>query len=279
MLKRPPKRILVNSFDADTVRVVDGVIYISVNGNTFQFLPADVASCFRQCPEDAQRKVTRLAITLVENCECPQTYDITVVALPDYELYETDTTFDNPYLKEYEHPTGGAFTAIQAAAGLVAQINADGAMPVTAVQTLADGTPSASGTYITLTSKTDESDYNAYNPAGTVTVVTPFIRPVLNDTRMSKLFPIGPGMFASRPNLPHCGNYCKFYLKVKVCCSELSDARDISMDSALQGTIEELEFYVNFNATGYEANWLDKLLDVLPCLEDSSSIVESVPII
>lgn len=268
MLRRPILTKLLNSFESDTVQVVDGVIFIKGFGH---FTPADVDACHKICASDAQRKVVRVQIIVPETCECPETYELTVVQLPDYELYETDTTFDVNFLKEYQHPVGGTFTAAQAAAGLVEQINLDKAIPVTAVQTNSSGTADPAGEYITLTSKTDESDYNVYNPAGTVTVVTPFKRARLNAKELSKKFPIQQGHFGARPNLAHCGDYCRYYLKIRKCCATESDSYDISMDRAIQGTEIEVEFYVNTGADDFDQFWGDILELYLPCLQPESS--------
>lgn len=270
MLRRPALKQLINSFESDTVLVVDGVIHIKGFGS---FKPSDVVACSKACHGDGQQKVTRIRIIVPETCECPETYDVTIVALGDPQEYETDNTFDWTILKEYENPVGASFTAAEAAAGLVAQMNADKYISsiLTAVQTDSVGAADAAGEYITLTQKAGTPDFDVYNPAGTVTVVTPFVKETLSARYMAKTFPIQHGHFGSRPNLPICGTYCRYTLKIQNCCSSLSDAYDISMDRAIQGTETEVEFYVNKDAANFEAFWDDKLVAVLPCFQDDSS--------
>lgn len=275
MLRRPALKKLINSFESDTVLVVDGKIHIKGFGS---FKPSDVVACSKACHGDGQQKVVRLRVIVPESCECPETYDITVVSLGDTTSYETDDTFDWSILKEYEHPVGSSFTAAEAAAGLTEQLNLDKYVSsiLTAVQTNSTGTPDAAGEYITLTQKAGAPDFNVFNPAGTVVVVTPYIKERLSDKELAKIFPIKPGDFGSRPTLPICGTYCRYTLKIRECCSDLSDAYDVSMDRAVQGTETEVEFYVNQDATNFAAYWDDKLTEQLPCLtEESSATVDS----
>jgi hypothetical protein len=268
MLRSPEIKKLINSFESDTIVVVDGIIHIKGFGS---FKAIDVINCNRVCPKPGQLKKTLLHVVIPDSCECPETYEVTVVALPNYQEYETDTTFDTMYFKEYEHPVGGTFTAAQAAAGLVEQINLDPAIPVTAIQADAGGNPDAAGEYILLTQKAGFAEYNAYNPAGTVVVTVPFVAEILSVRTLKKLFPIQFGHFGANPDLPNCGEYCKYWLKIRDCCSNISDAYDISMDRTPGATETEVEFYVNKDAAGWKALWDDKLLEQIPCLQPGSS--------
>ena len=88
-LRRPPNKILVNALDSETVKVVGGVIYIQGFGS---FLPADVANCFKACPEDAVAKIVTHEVAIPDSCECPASYQLTIICNPDLTEYETNTS-------------------------------------------------------------------------------------------------------------------------------------------------------------------------------------------
>lgn len=269
MLRRPASRFIVNSLDADTVKVLaDGTIVIA---GVTQFKAADVKNCYKSCPSDGQTKRVLVGIAIPQVCECPPDYAITIDCTPDLVEYETNNTFNNSRLYQYEHPVGGALVASATAAALVSQINSDVGGCVTATQTDSGGTANASGTFILLESKDETKDFKVFNPAGTVEVLQAFVRVRLSERDLQRAFPIKPGDFGSNPTLTRCGDYCVYHLRIVNCCSDLSDARDISMDRAIQGEEQEYYFYVKNDLATFAAHWDDKLQDELPCLADETS--------
>jgi len=272
-LRRPPTKKLINSVSADTIKVVDGVIYIQGFGS---FEPSDVAKCFKECPGTEQLKQVCLTVNVEESCECPPSYEISVVKHPDLIHFEVQSSFANKILVEYEKPNGATFTAAEAAAGIVEFVNANPAQPATAVQVTSCTTRTAdtAGVSVLFTAKDGIINFDVHNPFGDIpTIITPYKRPILTSDELSRLFPIQPGSFGSRPELPHCGDYCLYYLLIWKCCADsvLSDQYAIDKDREYLAHEVEAYFYVNKNATGFEEHWDDALMALLPCLEDSSS--------
>ena len=264
-LRRDAERLIVNALDANVVKVVGGVIFIQGFGS---FIPANVADCFKSCPSDATLKVVTHEVTIPDSCECPAAYQLNIICNPDLTEYETNTTFENNRLYEYENPTGGALVALATATGLVEQINNDPYACVTASNV------GGTSTTITITSTNTRSDFDVFSPFGTTIVVTPFVRVKLSAYDLKKAFPIKPGQFGADPDLARCGDYCVYHLTIRDCCptdNPPSDAYDIDTDRQYFAHEREVYFYVDNTLTGFAAYWDTILLANLPCLSSSSS--------
>lgn len=224
MIRTPANKAIPN-LTTNTVKVVDGVLYIG--GNPPIALDS-VKQCNLACAEDGTAEVVTVLPVIPTTCECPYVWEMTITTLPDLTEYNTDSTFPSVKLLEWGNPDGSTPTAVQVGTGIAALINADPSLPCTA--TVNGGTGE-----LTLTGKSNGPIFKVYAVAGTVTYSVAGTSDSLTSNKLYKMFPLEHGKFGEIPPATFCGNYCVLTATIQECCSTASDAADVSMDKAIQG--------------------------------------------
>lgn len=256
MLRRPSERKLVNVIDSNTI--VESGDYVIIAGFTIPKTALDVISnskkCLIYCNKDCVPKEITVTIALpAESCGCIEEWAIKIVEpiQGKYDLHDI-RPLERVYV--YDVPVGVTPTELMIAADIVAQINADKTANYTATDNV-DNT-------FTITSKDGKCrDFNVYFPTGMATQVTDiaFERAVLSAEEMSKMFPIGHNSFASRPDLPLCGSYCKYVIKFSAWTQDLAHSLG---QLAYQ---HDVEFYVRNDVPEFQTLWANKLEQYMNC--------------
>lgn len=263
MLRSPAFKALLNKIDANTFKVgEDGTISI---GNIVTFKPENVKNCKITCPTDAVKKRVKVCITIPDSCECPEEFDLTVIRKPDLTSYRLSETFDVKRLYQAVQGVVFPWTAIGIAAYLANAINSDPNANVIATVTQVDPEDEESPlSCLILESKSETENFDAYLSAGggTITVLQEYVKSGLSAEEMAQRFPIQPGQFASMPDLPLCGEYCRLYLKVVDCCSLLSDAYDLHGNRAVQGFEGEFEIYMNVKDVDFVKTFVNSFAEL-----------------
>ena len=266
MLRKQPHRILVNALTADTVTnaVAGAAGSVDIEGyGTIE--RANVFESYKRCSTAETPQVDNVEVVIPTSCECPYEWSLRIVCKPDLGIYETQTTFPAERNYSYEDPAGGTPTATDAAAAIVASINADPYACVTAVQaTDIAGTPGA-GAFIHITANAGTNGFETYTNSGNITLVTPFVPAVLSAEDMHRLFPIQHGSFGQlHPNIPAPGaTYCAYHFKLKLA----SVLQDDSLADGYMDYEQEVIFYVNNTLATFDADWDD---DVEAIISDNS---------
>lgn len=244
MLLRQPEKILIDNITAATVVPISGGVTIAGYGN---ILSAEILNAYCQCPSDCVAEVVVVCITIPDSCECPYEWPLTIKTRPCVLSYEVQNTLPASKYYGYSNPSGAIPTANETATAIAANINADPNSPVTAtVGTFAAPptfVPNTAGTCIRLTEKDCSltCGFDAYTPAGTVTIITEHENGVLTSTQLAKLFPIQWGFVGARPSIGYCGTYCVYHFKLRKSC----DVQDISQANSFNCYEQEVYFYVN----------------------------------
>ncbi len=265
MLRKQPHRILVDD------SLLGSAIGASGVGSTIQvpgygeLVQANIAHSYKECDTAETPQVDNVEVVIPTSCECPYEWSLRIVCKPDLGIYETQTTFPAERNYSYEDPAGGTPTATDAAAAIVASINADPYACVTAVQaTDIAGTPGA-GAFIHITANAGTNGFETYTNSGNITLVTPFVPAVLSAEDMHRLFPIQHGSFGQlHPNIPAPGaTYCAYHFKLKLA----SVLQDDSLADGYMDYEQEVIFYVNNTLATFDADWDD---DVEAIISDNS---------
>lgn len=267
---RSPARKSIKVLTADAVKLVGGILHISGEP---PLAATNVKNCNLACAGTGTARVVTICASIPETCECPFVWSVVVKHHPDLTQYDTDDVVQNWNDKIYEFakPDGSAPTALEVAAGIVAQINADPSSPVTAAAV--ECVEGEGNTGIQLTGKTNGLTFDAYTVYGTVTVTTAGSPDVLTEKYMQKLFPITHGKFGEIPPSTFCGNYCLLSATIVNCCGDTqpSDAYDISMDRSRSGYDFDILWAIPKSmltpTTEEEVELLANLQAVFPCLE------------
>lgn len=253
MLRSPALKKLINKADGNTISFDTQTNIFSIK-NVVSFDVTKVAACSLSCPTDSVKKKVKVCLEIPESCECPEELNLTVVKKPNLTSYKLSETFDVERLYQAVQGVAFPFTAIGLAAYLAASINSDANANVVATVVNVDpNDPLSALSCLVLESKTVNDDFEAYLSAGggTITVLQEFVKAALSPEDMAMIFPIQPGHFASTPDLPNCGTYCRWRLKVVDCCSLLSDSYDLHGNRAVQGYENEFELYLNIESLGF----------------------------
>jgi hypothetical protein len=254
MLKRPAERILVNKIDSNTI--IDSGDFVIIAGLTFpkESLISETNKCIIYCASPCVQKEVTVTVALpAESCGCIEEWPVKIV-----EKMSGNYTLNDVRPKErvyiYDVPVGTTPTELEIATEIVRQINKDKEANYTAVDN-ADNT-------FTITGKDDRCiDFDVYLPMGmgSVAVATEFVREVLSPEYMSQLFPIGHGTFASRPELPLCGTYCKYVIKFS------QWTQDLAHSLGFIAAKSQIEFYVNKDDPDFNLLWATKLEPLMDC--------------
>jgi hypothetical protein len=239
MLRRHADRILINKINPAQITNVVPNVSLTIEGYGTLTVAGQVES-HKACTAPETPKEVDVDVVIPVSCECPYEWCMTVETLPNLKNYEVQTTFPAIRTYCYEDPAGGTPTAAVTAAAIAASINADPFASVTAIVV---------GTTITLTGKPGVN-FNAYTASGTVTVVTPYVKAVLDAEYMTRLFPIRHGMFGSQPNLPVLGDsYCEFHFTIR----KQSDVQDVDGANHWNDYEKEVYFYVRSTDPNFAA--------------------------
>lgn len=239
MLRRHADRILINTINPAQITNVVPNVSLTIEGYGDLTVTGQVES-HKACTAAETPKEVDVDVVIPVSCECPYEWCMTVETLPNLKNYEVQTTFPAIRTYCYEDPAGGTPTAAVTAAAIAASINADPFASVTAIVV---------GTTITLTGKPGVN-FNAYTASGTVTVVTPYVKAVLDAEYMTRLFPIRHGMFGSQPNLPVLGDsYCEFHFTIR----KQSDVQDVDGANHWNDYEKEVYFYVRSTDPNFAA--------------------------
>lgn len=233
MIRTPANKAIPN-LTTNTVKVVDGVLYI---GGNPPIVAANVTACNLACASDGTAEVVTVLPIIPTTCECPYVWEMTVETLPDLTEYNTDSTFPSIKLLEWGNPDGSTPTAVQVGTGIAALINADPSLPFTA--TVNGGTGE-----LTLTGKTHGPIFKVFAVSATVTYSVAGTSDSLTANKLYKMFPIEQGKFGEIPPATFCGNYCILTATIKDYQSTASDAADVSMDKALQGAEYSIQWAI-----------------------------------
>jgi len=257
MLLRPAEKILINSFSANSVVPISGGVTVEGYGD---ILATEIIEAYCICPSDCVAQVSVVCITIPDSCECPYEWPLTIRTLPCLNDYTVQQTFGSKKYYGYQNPSGATPTANETALAVAASINNDPTSLVTAVVgswASPTFTPSGAGTCIQLTEKDCQKTcgFEVYTDAGVITLAIPHENAVLSSIDLAKLFPIQWGVFGSRPNLPNCGDYCKYHFKLRKSCS----VQDISQANAFDCYEQEVDFYVNNTSGDYVTYWYTEM--------------------
>jgi hypothetical protein len=260
MLRRQPERLILDDLSSPTLITTDatsGLVFIEGYGGAID--PAAVTECFLQCPVACTPQVSTVQVVIPTTCECPYEWGLTIKVKPRLTSYEVQQTFGKSLFYGWSDPAGGTPTAVQTAAGVVANINADPFSPVSAVN--------LGGGLIQLTEKncdyiTGTAGFSAYTDSGTVLTPTPHVEAILSAGQLNKLFPIQPGMFGAAPKLTFCGTYCQVHLVIK----GNGNIQDIDMSSTFSDYVQEVDIYVNNTDAVAYAAFVAAIEAAIPCL-------------
>ncbi|MEE8327941.1 MAG: hypothetical protein V3R32_04005, partial [Nitrosomonadaceae bacterium] len=163
--------------------------------------------------------------------------------------YETQTTFPAERNYTYEDPAGGTPTATNAAAAIVASINADPYACVTAIQATNAAGAAGVGPFIHITANAGTNGFETYTNSGNITLVTAFAPAILSIADMRRLFPIKHGSFGqANPAIPSAsGSYCAFHFRLR----RAGDLQDDSLADGYMDYEQEVIFYADQTATNY----------------------------
>jgi len=237
MLRRHADKLLINGDYADLILNDDtggapGTRCLTLSDYGI-ICDTHLISGNKTCSADATAGEITVDVVIPESCECPYEWCLTIVCLPNLQLYNTYNTFPSSKVYCYEDPAGGTPTDTDTAAAIAAAINAD---PFACVEA------SVVGAQITLTSLDGATTgFQAYAASGTVTTVTEFIPPVLDTDEMARIFPIETGTFGSIPTLPvRGGDYCKYNIVIR----GQEDVQDVDGANHWNAYEKEVDIYI-----------------------------------
>ena len=260
MLRRLAEKILINSLTDKTVINDPASDFVVIQGVQFpkvQVLPPGTDYCLVACSRECTPKIQEVTVDLPASpCGCIEEWSLIV-------QYKIKGSFDLKDIRPirrvytYDTPPNHTPTNDEIAAFIASAIAADKDILLEVIYV--DGEES-----FQLKSKECQNfEVFLVSGMGTVTTENVFVPAVLTDEDMSKLFPIQVGHFASRPNLPICGHYCKYVLKTSGITQDLAHSLGYIFYN------HDFEFYVNFDDPNYEAFWLDKM-SALGCNEPAN---------
>jgi hypothetical protein len=253
MLRRHADKLLINGDYANVPIGTPPVTQINITGygiidNAF------ILSANKICSAVEVPQVQDVTVIIPTSCECPYEWCLTVVCLPNLQLYETQNTFPSSKVYCYEDPAGGTPVDTVAAAAIMAHINADPFACVTATVV---------GAVITLTSNAGTNGFEVYSSSATIPVpTTAHVQEVLGIDAMTRIFPIHPGDFGSQPTLPFTPNftttgYCKWNVTVR----GQEDVQDVDGANHWNEYEKELDLYIwDDNSAAFTT--LEGLIDV-----------------
>jgi len=256
MLRRFADKILINDPSAAANIINDGSgdadpnVDITGYGEIFNSF---IIQCDKTCTTASTPEEVTVDITIPDSCECPYEWCLTIVCLPNLQLYEVQNTFPSSKVYCYEDPAGGTPTAAETVDAIAASINAD---PFRCVDAVSDGV-----SLLTLTSLAGATTgFEAFAATGGVTVTQPFIPAVLSYDQMSRIFPIQTAAFGSQPTLPIDGaTYCAWHVTVR----NQEQVQDVDGANHWNQYEKEVTFYLRDNGAGFTA--VETIFDIVLC--------------
>lgn len=204
MLRRQPEKILFTG-TATTTAIGTTDVQVNIPGYG-SFLCSEMVQWIETCASDGTAGVWTVDFCPPSSCDCPECMSVEIVIEPNTLLYDTANTFETRRLYEYCSPTGSSLTssttvlsaAVQAIADMIdADEYFEGSVSTPATGD-ACGELSATASKITITGAVGQ-DFSVYSAFGTVANPTPFVRGVLSQTDVNRIFPLKPGSFGSDP--------------------------------------------------------------------------------
>ncbi len=238
MLRRIADKLLINGDYADVLLSDDsaapvGTKTVDIKGYGIIGDGPTLISANKTCSAAAVEAEAEITVIIPESCECPYEWCLTVVCLPNLQLYETYNTFPSSKVDCYEDPAGGTPTDTDTAAAIAAAINADPFACVTATVV---------GAVITLTSKEESNGFQVYSPSATIPPFAAKVPTVLGTNDMARIFPIETGTFGSIPDLPIRGaNYCKWNVVIR----GREDVQDVDGANHWNAYEKEVDIYIH----------------------------------
>lgn len=267
-----PKRIVFNTFTADTVQVNSGIVSI-IGLPDFAAASVEAGSCYRSCPVACTKQIVTVTPTVPSStCECPWAWSITIEGAPCLKTYRTHEVFPRLAIYDYVDPNGATPTVDQIITSIVAQINSDPNSVVTAAAV--GSTPNQ--TAFTLTEKDCDSDnascgFNAFVQSGTVATTggsnVAHVDAVLPASQVAREWPILPGHIFNRPEIAYCGTYCVYRFRI----NPVAVSKDPHLSNAEVGRFLDVEIWANSAATGFNANFDDEIVAAITCLGEPLS--------
>jgi len=244
MLRRHADKLLING-DYANVLLADGsgnpagTRTVDIQGYGIIGDGTTLVSASKICSAAEVLQVQDVTVVIPTSCECPYEWCLTVVCLPNLQLYETQNTFASSKVYCYEDPAGGTPTDLLTAAAIAAHINADPFACVTATVV---------GAVITLTSVAGTNGFEVYSSSATIPApTTAHVQAVLGTDAMTRIFPIHPGDFGSQPTLPVAGGtYCKWNVVIR----GREDVQDVDGANHWNEYEKEVDIYILDDGSG-----------------------------
>tara|TARA_R100000963_G_C4638901_1_gene102647 strand:+ start:1008 stop:1781 length:774 start_codon:yes stop_codon:yes gene_type:complete len=254
MLRRHADKLLINGDYANVPVVAPTATTIDIQGYGI-ISNTNLVSASKICSAAEVLQVQDVTVVIPTSCECPYEWCLTVVCLPNLQLYETQNTFPSSKVYCYEDPAGGTPVDTVTAAAIAAHINADPFACVTATVV---------GAVITLTSVASTNGFEVYSSSATIPApTTAHAQEVLGIDGMTRIFPIHPGDFGSQPLRPNTPNFTTtFYCKWNVVIRGQEDVQDVDGANHWNQYEKEVDIYVwDDNTAAFDT--LDAALDLV----------------